>query len=176
MSRFHAALSSLRRLVGAQVPLEEEAFEDEMDEDTEYRDWDPSELRQELRRLQALKAELRKRCEAHIADLNKAYFADRDKLWKAYQAAFKNPKKMACENCKAETLHSMDYSDNPPSVWCNACGRILSFMTWAGGGDSLANIRKRGQAKKAAIQSQLETNLRAVDMAIDQVNAATRGE
>ena len=176
MSRFHAALSSLRRLVGAQVPLEEEAFEDEMDEDTEYRDWDPSELRQELRRLQALKAELRKRCEAHIADLNKAYFADRDKLWKAYEAAFKTPKKMACENCKAETLHSMDYSDNPPSVWCNACGRILSFMTWAGGGDSLASIRKRGQAKKATIQSQLETNLRAVDMALEQVNDAMGGE
>ena len=176
MARFHAALSSLRALVGSIVPLEDEALEDEQDEETEYRDWDPSELRQELARLRALQAELRKRCDTHIADLNKAYFADRDALWKAYEAAFKTPKILPCENCKTKTMHSMDYSDNPPSVWCNSCGRILSFMRWAGGGQSLADIRSRGQAKKAAIQSQLETNLRAVDMAIDQVNAAMRGE
>ncbi len=47
--------------------------------------------------LMALKAELGKRCEANIADLNKAYFADRDKLWKAYEAAFKTPKIMKCK-------------------------------------------------------------------------------
>lgn len=175
MSRFHAALSSLWALVRSIVPDEDEAPGSE-EEEAEYRDWDPSELRQELARLQALKSELRKRCEVHIADLNKAYFADRDKLWKAYEAAFKTPRTMKCENCKKRTLHSMDYSDNPPSVWCNACGRILSFMSWKGGGESLADIRKRGQAKKAAIQSQLETNLRAVDMAIDQVTQAKRGK
>lgn len=174
MGRLHGALASLRGLIASIAPEEDVTDEDE--EKTEYRDWDPSELRQELARLRALKAELSRRCDASIADLNKAYFGDRDALWKAYEAAFKTPQMLACDNCKTETMHSMDYSENPPSVWCNSCGRILSFMAWAGeGGDSLEKIRARGQAKKAAIQSQLASNQRAVDMAIAQVNEAMRG-
>jgi hypothetical protein len=173
MGRFHSALAVLRGLVAAIVPEEDTP---ESETETDYAEWDPTELRNELARLRALKAELSRRCDASIADLNKAYFGDRDALWKAYEAAFKTPKMLACDNCKTETMHSMDYSENPPSVWCNSCGRMLSFMAWAGeGGDSLEKIRTRGQAKKAEIQSQLASNLHAVDMAIDQVNEALRG-
>jgi ribosomal protein S27E len=173
LQKFHSALAALHAKVAAIVPEQEQALaQDDSEEEVKYRDWDPTELRQELARLQALKKELAKRSEAMIADLNKAYFADRDALFKAYEAAFKEPKMLPCDNCKTETLHSMDYSESPPHVWCNVCGRILSFMEWSGKGDSLKAIRTRGQAKKAAIQEQLKINQRAVQMAISQVQAA----
>lgn len=172
LKRFHNALGLLHAQVAAIVPEAQPELVQTREEAVEYRDWDPSELRRELARLQALKRELGKRSEAAIADLNKAYFADRDALWQAYENAFKTPKVMTCENCQTETLHSMDYSDNPPTVWCNSCGRILSFMEWSGSGESLSQIRTRGQAKKAAILEQLATNRRAVDVAISQVKAA----
>ncbi len=191
MAAFHAELSRLHAAIGSTEPLPEESVPAEQDVATEQEQWDEGkveeeyasardrsseELRAELQRLQSLQSELRKRSETAIANLNKAYFRDRDALWKAYEAAFKQPRMMACENCGTETLHSMDYSDDPPSVWCNSCGRILSFMTWAGGGNSLGQIRTVGQAKKAEIQGQLSTNLRAVDMAIRQVRDAMRGK
>ena len=172
LTRFHQALGQLQAQVTAIVPESRQDLAQDQEDEVEYHDWDPAQLRQELARLQALKKELGKRSQAAIDNLNKAYFADRDALWKAYENAFKNPKLLPCDNCHTETLHSMDYSDSPPSVWCNVCGRILSFMSWSGSGDSLAQIRTRGKAKKAAILDQLETNRRAVDMAISQVKAA----
>ena len=181
MTEFYSELSRLHSAVGSAKPIpeekkvaEDETANDEGDSEeyTDLGDMSDSELRAELNRLEALKAELSRRCQARIDDLNKVYFQDRDSLWKAYEAAFKNPRMMFCDNCKTETLHSMDYSDNPPSVWCNSCGAIYSFSKWAGAGKSFGQIREVGLGKKAEIQSQLETNLRAVDAAIQQVRAA----
>jgi hypothetical protein len=173
LQKFHAALAALHAQAAAIVPEQEQTIaQKDRKAEVEYRDWNPAELRQELERLQALKRELAKRSEAMIADLNKAYFADRDALFKAFEADFREPKMLPCDNCKTKTLHSMDYSESPPHVWCNVCGRITSFMEWAGKGDSLKAIRTRGQVKKAAIQEQLKTNQRAVEMAIGQVQAA----
>lgn len=156
MKGFHGELSRLHAAVGSAQPLPEEqamvqddttagdgASEEEV---AALADTPESELRAELERIEALKAELRKRCQQAIDDLNKVYFQDRYNLWKAYEAAFKTPKNMACDNCKAETLHSMDYSDSPPSVWCNSCGAILSFSRWAGTGKSFGQIREVGLA------------------------------
>jgi hypothetical protein len=45
-------------------------------------------------------------------------------------------------------------------------------MAWSGAGDSLSQIRTRGQARKAAILEPLAANRRAVDPANCQVKAA----
>ena len=180
MKEFYQALGSLRVAVGSTdtLPEEEIAGDDEWDQDdiddlyAGAEDQPAEILNAELERLQALRHELQKRADADIANLNKVFFKDRDALRKAYENAFKEPQMLACENCNAETLHSMDYSDSPPSVWCNSCGCILSFSSWSGAGQSLNKIRITGRAKKQQILDQLAANQRAIDQAIHQIRTA----
>jgi len=183
VSEFHRRLALLAAVAGAEMAVARHArpvdqaqpqYPDEALDS--FKDQPRDELMAEIARLEALKAELRRRADQAVADLNAAFFADRDALWKAYEAAFKTPRMMACDNCRADTLHSMDYSDSPPSVWCNNCGAIYSFGRWAGAGSSLDEIRQRGTAKKQAILDQLDANLLAIDKAIAHARDVVSGK
>jgi len=183
VSEFHRGLALLAAVAGAETVVArhaepaDEAPREYPDEALDsFKNQPRDELMAEIARLEALKAELRRRADLAVADLNAAFFADRDALWKAYEAAFKTPRMMACDNCRADTLHSMDYSDSPPSVWCNNCGAIYSFGRWAGAGSSLDEIRQRGTAKKQAILGQLDANLRGIEKAIAHARDAVSGK